>query len=162
MRFCLLLLYQNRANVIEQEMCAGWCGSQATMYNKVLDSRLLFQRSCPRSGLRIALDLCRLSARLNPTSGFACHLLCTTGTPSAKPIALLLGVSCKRRLLSTKNPLCLPAKGIFVPCYCLFSAISCLICSMNCATGMVPWSPPERVRTDTSPLSTSRSPRTSM
>ena len=51
--------------------------------------RLLFQRSCPRSGLRIAL--CKSNADLNPTLGFACHLLCTTGTPSAKPIASLLG-----------------------------------------------------------------------
>jgi len=33
---------------------------------------------------------------LNPTLGFACHLLCTKGTPSAMPIALLLGVSVEK------------------------------------------------------------------
>ena len=38
-------------------------------------------------------------ANLNPTLGFACHLLCTTGTPSAKPIALLLGRQLQKEAL---------------------------------------------------------------
>ena len=37
----------------------------------------------------------------NPPTGFACHLLCTKGTPSAKPIASLLGRQLKKEAKGT-------------------------------------------------------------
>ncbi len=43
-----------------------------------------------------------------------------------------------------------------------FRAISSSADATNASTGLAPWSPPARLRTDTWPCSTSRSPTTSM